>query len=317
MSVSLVCMSHSPLMMGALRPADRSREVAFFRAVGEAGKWIAARKPELLVVFAPDHFAGLFYDLMPGFVVAAAARGGRDWGLEPGPLDVPGDVAMACFRHLAAEGFDPAFSWDMRVDHGATIPLVKLTGALAAYPVLPVVVNCAAVTRPGFRRVRELGAAVGRFLAGLGRRAVVIGSGGLSHDPPTPVVDLSDEEVVNRVVRRHAPTLEELERRQARVVEAAKAMCRGEGPILPPSAEFDRRFLGHLMAGELAAFDDWSDEAVDREAGFGGHEVRCWVAAAAALAAASDGEPELALDYYDIIPEWITGMAVMRGAAPA
>ncbi len=315
MSVSLVCMSHSPLMMGALRPADRSREEAFFDAVSKAGKWIETQEPELLAVFAPDHFGGLFYDLMPGFVVAAAARGGHDWGLEPGPLDVPEDVAMACFRHLAAEGFDPAFSYDMLVDHGATIPLVKLTGALAAYPVLPIVVNCAAITRPGFRRARELGAAVGRFLAGLGKRAVVIGSGGLSHDPPTPVVDLSDEKVVNRVVRRNAPTPEEFERRQARVVEAAKAMCRGEGPILPPSEEFDRRFLKHLMAGELEAFDDWSDEMMDREAGFGGHEVRCWVAAAAALAAASEGEPELALDYYGIIPEWITGMAVMRGAA--
>ena len=315
MPVSLVCMSHSPLMMGALPPSDRSQEEAFFNAVGEAARWIESREPELIAVFGPDHFAGLFYDLMPGFVIAGAANGGCDWGLEPGPLDVPGDIAMACFRHLSAEGFDPAFSYDMRVDHGVTIPLVKLTGALAAYPVLPVVVNCAAVTRPGFRRVRELGAAVGRFLAGLDKRVVVVGSGGLSHDPPTPAVDLDDEKVVARVVRRNTPTREEFERREARVVEAAKAMCRGEGPILPPSEAFDRRFLKHWTAGELEAFDGWSDEEMDREGGFGGHEVRCWVAAAAAWAAASGGAPEPALDYYDIIPEWITGMAVARGAA--
>lgn len=315
MSVSLVCMSHSPLMMGALSPSDRSQEETFFHVVSEAGEWIESRDPDLIVVFGPDHFGGLFYDLMPGFVIAAAAHGSHDWGLEPGPLDVPEDVAMACFRHLTAEGFDPAFSYDMRVDHGTTIPLIKLTGALAAYPVLPIVINCAAITRPGFRRVRELGAAVGRFLAGLDKRTVIIGSGGLSHDPPTPVIDLNDERIVNRVIRRNVPTPEEFKRREARVVEAAKAMCRGEGPLLPPSEKFDRRFLEHLMMGDLEAFDDWSDEMMDREAGFGGHEVRCWVAAAAAVAAASDGEPDFTLDYYDIIPEWITGMAVVRGTA--
>lgn len=312
MSVSLVCMSHSPLMMGALSPSDRTQEENFFNVVREAGKWIDEQDPELIVVFGPDHFGGLFYDLMPAFVIAAAAHGSHDWGIEPGPLDVPQDIAMACFRHLTDEGFDPAFSYDMRVDHGTTIPLIKLVGGLATYPALPIVVNCAAITRPSVRRVREFGAAVGRFLSGLDKRAVVIGSGGLSHDPPTPVIDLDDEKIVNRVVKRNVATPEEFERRQARVVEMAKAMCRGEGPILPPSEEFDRRFLKHLMAGELEVFDDWSDEMMDQEAGFGGHEIRCWVAAAAALAAASDAAPELTLDYYDIIPEWITGMAVVR-----
>ena len=315
MSVALVCMSHSPLMMGALSPSDRTQEETFFHVVGEAGKWIEAQEPELLVVFGPDHFGGLFYDLMPGFVVGAAAHGSHDWGLEPGDLDVPEDVAMDCFRSLCDEGFDPAFSYELRVDHGTTIPLYKLTGGLATYPVLPIVVNCAAITRPGFRRVREFGAAVGRFLASLDKRIVVIGSGGLSHDPPTPVVDLTDPKIVARVVQRNVPTPKEYKRREARVVEAAKAMCRGEGPILPPNEDFDRRFLKHLLAGEIDAFDEWTDEMMDAEGGFGGHEVRCWVAAAAALAAASNETPVLTLDYYDIIPEWITGMAVVRSAA--
>ena len=315
MSVSLVCMSHSPLMMGALSPSDKSQEETFFSIVSKAGEWMKAQDPELIVIFGPDHFEGLFYDLMPGFVIAAAAHGSHDWGIQPGPLDVPQDIAMACFRHLADEGFDPAFSYDMRVDHGTTIPLLKLLGGLATYPVLPIVMNCAAITRPSFRRVRELGAAVGRFLACLNKRAVVIGSGGLSHDPPTPVIDLADESIVNRLVKRNVATSEEFARREASVVDMAKSMCRGEGPILPPNEEFDRRFLKHLMAREFEVFDAWTDAMMDEQAGFGGHEVRCWIAAAAALEATSDKVPEFTLDYYDIIPEWITGMGVLRGAA--
>ncbi len=315
MSVSLVCMSHSPLMLGGLDPSDVEQGETFFKVLAEAKAWIAAQDPDLLVVFGPDHFNGLFYDLMPAFVIGAAAHGSYDWGLEPGNLAVPEDTALACFKSLCDQGFDPTISYDLKVDHGATIPLYKLTGGLAIYPVLPIVVNCAAITRPGFRRVREMGAAVGRFLSRLDKRVVVIGSGGLSHDPPTPVVDLDDPKIVNRVVKRNVPTPEEFKRREARVVEAAKAMCRGEGPILPPKEEFDRRFLKHLLNGELEAFDNWTDEMMDREAGFGGHEVRCWVAAASALAAASGEAPALSLDYYDIIPEWITGMAVVRSTA--
>ena len=251
MSVSLVCMSHSPLMLGGLAPSDTEQEETFFKALDEARDWIAAQDPELLVVFGPDHFNGLFYDLMPAFVIAAAAHASYDWGLEPGALEVPEDIALACFRFLGDEGFDPTISYNLKVDHGTTIPLYKLTGGLATYPVLPIVVNCAAITRPGFRRVRELGTAVGRFLAGLGKRTVIIGSGGLSHDPPTPRLDLGDPKVVARIVERNTPAPEDYARREARVVEAAKAMCRGEGPIQPPKEEFDRRFLKHLLARRI------------------------------------------------------------------
>jgi len=37
---------------------------------------------------------------------------------------------------------------------------------------------------PAAKRVREFGAAVGRFLRGLDRRVVIIGSGGASFSPP-------------------------------------------------------------------------------------------------------------------------------------
>jgi 2,3-dihydroxyphenylpropionate 1,2-dioxygenase len=312
MSLSMVCCSHSPLLLGALEPADRGARDGFFDSVKAAGAWLRARDPELLVVFGPDHFTGLFYDMMPAFCIGAAAAGSRDWDLEPGDLNVPEDVALGCHKYLREAGFDPAISYRLTVDHGTTIPLYQLVGALNAYPVLPIVVNCVAVTRPSFKRIREFGAAVGRYLSGLDRRVVVIGSGGLSHDPPTPRLDLRKPEVVARLVDRHVATKQDFDARQARVVAAARAMVAGGGPCLPPSEEWDRTFLDRLLRQDLAAFDAYTDEMMDREAGFGGHEVRTWVAAAAAMQAA--GPFEMTLDYYRIIPEWITGMAVVRGA---
>jgi 2,3-dihydroxyphenylpropionate 1,2-dioxygenase len=64
---------------------------------------------------------------------------------------------------------------------------------------------------------------------------------------------------------------------------------------------------------DLEAIDAHTDEMMDCEAGFGGHEVRTWAAAAAAMQAG--GPFGMMLDYYRIIPGWITGMAVVRGAA--
>lgn len=45
------------------------------------------------------------------------------------------------------------------------------------------------------------------------------------------------------------------------------------------------------------------------EAGLGGHEIRCWIAAGAAMGEL--GGPRPPLDYYRLVPEWITGMSLM------
>ncbi|WP_459953492.1 DODA-type extradiol aromatic ring-opening family dioxygenase, partial [Mycobacterium avium] len=64
-------------------------------------------------------------------------------------------------------------------------------------PVIPVAVNCATAPLPTGRRVAGFGAAVGRFLDSVDQRVLLIGTGGLSHSPPSLEVDaykLSDDE---------------------------------------------------------------------------------------------------------------------------
>src|SRR4051794_16794607 len=81
---------------------------------------------------------------------------------------------MNCVRHLQSRDFNVALSHAMKVDHGITIPLFKLTGALDRYDALPVFINCAADPRPSFRRVRAFGAAIGEFLAGQDMKITVV-----------------------------------------------------------------------------------------------------------------------------------------------
>jgi 2,3-dihydroxyphenylpropionate 1,2-dioxygenase len=313
MPVQLICCSHSPLMTTGIEETEAGTQAEFFREMDTCSAALHKFNPDLVVVFGPDHFNGFFYELMPAFCIGTAAEGTKDWHLEAGPLRVPRETALACVRHLQSRDFDVALSHAMKVDHGITIPLFKLTGALARYSVLPVFINCAADPRPSFRRVRAFGAAIGEFLAGLDMKITLVGSGGLSHDPPTPRIDQSPPSVIQRIINRATPSQEELDARESRVIKAAKDLVAGRGPCLPPSEQWDRDFLKSFVGSKLADFDAMSDAEIDRIAGFGAHEVRTWVAAAAA--AQKMGNPSPELRYYHLVPEWITGMGIVVGRA--
>jgi 2,3-dihydroxyphenylpropionate 1,2-dioxygenase len=311
MSVQLICCSHSPLMTTDVEESEQDVHAGFFQELESASAALHAFNPDLVVVFGPDHFNGFFYELMPAFCIGTSAEGSKDWQLESGPLRVPRELALSCVRFLQAHDFDVAISHQMKVDHGITIPLYKLTGALARYDVLPVFVNCAADPRPSFKRARRFGEAVGEFLAGQDLRVTIVGSGGLSHDPPTPRLDMSPPDVARRLIVRQTPTQEELDARESRVIKAARDLVVGKGPCLPPSEQWDRDFLNTFLGSTHEDFDRMTDAEIDRVAGFGAHEVRTWVAAAAAARKMGDLRTELR--YYHLVPEWITGMGIVVG----
>ena len=311
MTVQLICCSHSPLMTTDVEETEQDVHARFFQELGSASAALHAFNPDLVVLFGPDHFNGFFYELMPAFCIGTSAESSKDWHLESGPLRVPRELALSCVRFLQTRDFDVAISHQMKVDHGMTIPLYQLTGALARYDVLPVFVNCAADPRPSFRRVRAFGQAIGEFLADQNMRITIVGSGGLSHDPPTPRLDMSPPDVARRLIVRQIPTQDELDARENRVIKAARDLVAGKGPCLPPSEQWDRDFLDTFLGSRHEDFDRMTDSEIDRIAGFGAHEVRTWVAAAAAARKMGDVRTELR--YYHLVPEWITGMGIVVG----
>ena len=75
---------------------------------------------------------------------------------------------------------------------------------------------------------------------------VVVGSGGLSHDPPTPRIDNSRPDATQRLIDRATPTQADYDARETRVVQAARDLVIGKGPCLAPSEQWDRDFLAYL-----------------------------------------------------------------------
>ncbi|OOL32310.1 3-(2,3-dihydroxyphenyl)propionate dioxygenase [Rhodococcus rhodochrous] len=311
MPVALCAMSHSPLM----GRNDPEQEVidAVDAAFDHARRFVADFAPDLIVIFAPDHYNGVFYDLLPPFCIGAAAQSVGDYGTEAGPLDVDRDAAYAVAREVLDSGIDVAFSERMHVDHGFAQALQLLVGSITAVPTVPIFINSVAEPLGPVSRVRLLGEAVGRAAAKLDKRVLFVGSGGLSHDPPVPQFATAPEEVRERLIDGRNPSAAERDAREQRVITAGRDFAAGTAAIQPLNPEWDRHLLDVLASGDLEQIDAWTNDWFVEQAGHSSHEVRTWIAAYAAMSAA--GKYRVTSTFYREIPEWIAGFGIITAVA--
>lgn len=307
MTIMLKCLSHTPLR--GLNDPGREIVAEVDDVIAKARAEVEAFDPELIVIFAPDHYNGLFYDLMPPFVIATAAQSVGDYKTMLGPLSVDAKRALELARFVLDQDIDIAVSHRLQVDHGCTQTLEELTGSLSRYPVIPIIINSVAPPFAPYRRIRMLGEAVGRFVAGLDKRVLLVGTGGLSHEPPVPLLDGAPEAISEFLICGRNPTAEARAARQARTIAAGQIYGTELSSQTPLNAEWDQAFIDLLLSGRLAEVDDFCIEEISKAAGRSTHEVRTWVAAFSALAAA--GRYSARRDYYRPINEWIAGYGVM------
>jgi 2,3-dihydroxyphenylpropionate 1,2-dioxygenase len=303
-------MSHSPLMgLNRVAPAvDHKLKVA----IATAREQVLAFAPELVVLVGPDHYNGFFNELMPPFCIGTQARSVGDYLTPAGDLNVDSDTAVALAERLMDEDFDIALSRRMQVDHGFAQSLQVLWGGLDTPHVLPIFLN--AVAQPGIprlRRCRALGQAIGRFLDDEPRRTLLIGSGGLSHEPPVPTLSHPDAAVRERITLRSEPTPAERDAKTQRVMAAGRALAAGDGSIKPINPVWDRYWMDCLADGTTAldALCAMTEDSIERDAGLSAHESKSWLVARSAL---STARPlSCTLRHYQPIPEYIAGFGLM------
>ncbi|WP_055523914.1 3-carboxyethylcatechol 2,3-dioxygenase [Streptomyces graminilatus] len=306
MTAAAVGLSHSPLI-GKNDPAPEVL-AAVEEAVEGARSFVRDFDPELVVLYAPDHYNGFFYKEMPPFCLATGANAVGDFGSAAGPLSVDTDAARALARCVLERGVDLTVSARMTVDHGFVQPLEVLFGGIDKVPVVPVFVNGVATPLGPVSRIRALGTAIGEAAASLDRRVLFLGSGGLSHDPPVPVLDGAPPRVADALIEGHPPTPEQRARGEERVVQAGRDYAAGSTAMIPINPDWDNHVLDTLESGRLTDVDSWSVEWMGAEGGGSAHEVRSWIAAFASLAAT--GDYRMTSRFYTPIPEWIAGFAV-------
>lgn len=311
MSLALTCLSHSPLLDITTQTPELEADVA--GAIGAARDFAAGFDPDVVVIFVPDHFNGFFYKQLPPFCLGTAATAVGDYASLAGELKVPTELARELAAAVLRAGVDVTTSHGMQVDHATAQPLGELFGSLDAKPVIPIFINSAAPPLPPLFRARALGSAVGEFFAGRSERVLIVGSGGISHDPPVPALTSAPPPVAERLVSGRPLTAEEAERKHTGAIAEGLALANGTSSRLALNPEWDTQVLDLLTSGNLAEFDSWTDEQIGAN-GCGAHEIRTWVAAYASLAAAGPYQP--GYRYYRAIPEYIAGFAVTT-ATPA
>ncbi|MCP3984813.1 MAG: 3-carboxyethylcatechol 2,3-dioxygenase [bacterium] len=312
MSSMLICASHSPLLTTE-RPTEHDDVMGAF---GRLRDELERFDPELIVMFAPDHYTGVHMRMMPLFCLGTAARAvPGDFGGFPGAFDVPAEIALELADSLRQDRFDVAVSHDLEVDHGFSQPIHFLTGALDRYPLIPIFTSIIAGPRPSLARSRELGESVGRILASSKRRVAVIGSGGLSHDPSPLFPDFAGtQEGVHRyqLLGPDSPDLSRedwLERIKNLTLIGAKLFRSGEAAS-PCRPDFDRQFLDTITSGSLEEFDSWENGWIVEQGGLGAAEIHFWVAAAAASQALGCDPPTV--DYYAPVPAYGISVGILH-----
>ncbi|GGJ67131.1 3-carboxyethylcatechol 2,3-dioxygenase [Streptomyces brasiliensis] len=279
--IAAVAVSHSPLMV---HDTEHRQGRLFRDGMARLRSAVEAFNPTLVVFFGPDHERALT-SITPCFTVVESANGFAEWDLPEEDYEVPHGLAVALGEYVAASGVDIAVASSLQLDHGFGLSTKDIFGSLAAVPMVPILINCIERPLATAMRTATLGTAVGEFIRTEvpdGERVLVVGSGGISHTPPSQPPGASE--------------MSESERQKLLVEQLA-----GAAQAINP--DWDRDFLARLASTDWHRLADLTAEDLVA-AGTGGAEVRTWIAAAFAA-----GEP-LTTVAYEPVPEWITGMGI-------
>ena len=221
--------------------------------------WLREQRPDVVFLVYNDHANAFSLDIIPTFAIGAAAEfppADEGWGPRPVPTVIGHpELAAHIAQSVIQDDFDLTIVNRMSVDHGLTVPLSLMCGAVdpahGAWPfrVVPFAVNVVQYPVPSGRRCFELGKAIRKAIASYDERldVQVWGTGGMSHQLQGPRAGLIN-------------------------------------------AEWDARYLDRLIA-EPEALARMPHVDYVREAGSEGIELVMWLIARGAMADVAGGPP--------------------------
>lgn len=197
---------HAPYITGWPERAEAGHREQTMGGFTKLGRAFRAAGVSTLLVVTSEHIVNLQPRLAAAFVIGVADTYRRfpepHFKLPPG--SIRGDAALAdqLVNGLYRNGFEPAHSSELLLDHGTTLPL-ELMGVANDMAIVPVVINSLFPPLPTLRRCRELGTQLAALLraSNSGRTVGLLATGGLSHTVGAPGVDLVDRDFDDRFVR--------------------------------------------------------------------------------------------------------------------
>ena len=164
--------------------------------------WLAANRPDAIVLVYNDHATAFSLDFVPTFAIGCADEfkpADEGWGPRPVPV-VKGHPQLAAHiaQSVIQDDFDLTVVNRMDVDHGLTVPMSLMCGQPDAWPcpVIPVAVNVVLFPPPSGHRCYQLGKAIRKAVESYGEdlNVQVWGTGGMSHQLHGPRAGLINRE---------------------------------------------------------------------------------------------------------------------------
>jgi aromatic ring-opening dioxygenase catalytic subunit (LigB family) len=199
--------SHGPLLVrdwAKVPDREKERLTAAFR---ELGRRLNAVRPDVIIEVSPDHWVNFHLENLPAVCIGVGEthEGPPEPFLKAYPhREMAGHPGLA--SHLVAsaleQGFEPSFSYRLRLDHGFCIPLWRME--LEPLPrIVPMIVNSIEPPMPSLERCLQWGGALRAAIESYPEplRVAVLASGGLSHSIGEPTMGRIDEEFDQQCIR--------------------------------------------------------------------------------------------------------------------
>ncbi|MBO0802282.1 MAG: hypothetical protein J2P25_04305 [Nocardiopsaceae bacterium] len=156
--------------------------------------WAKRNVPDVVILVYNDHMSAFTPEVVPTFALGCGDEfPPADEGYGPRPVPVVEghpELAAHLAEGLILDEFDLTLMYDLRVDHGLTVPLSLVYGQPERWPVrvIPLAVNVVQYPPPTAHRCYRLGQAIRRAVRAYDTDLTVHvwGTGGMSHQLQGP-----------------------------------------------------------------------------------------------------------------------------------
>jgi protocatechuate 4,5-dioxygenase beta chain len=193
--VGIVATSHAPGATGWLDKCEPQVQRNLLEGFRALGRIVRGTRPDAIIGISNDHILNLPVDNTPDFCVGTAdlwqGPGDffKDW-LKIPDYRVKGhrDLARTLVNQADRRGIKFAYSDTLQFDDNFSVPLYYLTPDYDI-PLVPIHMNCIMPPLPTPERCFETGRAIADIVKHhrpANERVLIMGTGGLAHDPGGP-----------------------------------------------------------------------------------------------------------------------------------
>lgn len=181
--IAAVAAPHAPQMLSLPETEDHDQVNRVKKQLEDIGAAFSEKEIDVVIVISNDHGDHFVTHSVPPFCVHVG-KTADGMHKHRGPWALESDLGFELVTEMSEQGFDLAYTVSASLQTAFTIPYAFM-GFEREHGMLPIFVNAYMPPQPSGLRCYAFGQALDRALCRLGKRALLVASGGFSHFPGT------------------------------------------------------------------------------------------------------------------------------------